>query len=280
MQQRKQRSKKEILIWIAFIFGFSLGRASTFLSLVPLEETQHDLSLLGFHHQRSDDDRTMTDDAVAIDVPIEATPEIRQKVGQWPNPLLVVGLPKAGTSSIAEYFRCGGIEKVAHHKCLNRACGAIIQKNLQAGRSPLFATGKNDVYVQIDVELNVDKGLPCFFPQIEALEDLHHAHPNSTLLLNTRDINAWVRSVRAWAGMDTRLSKCNITGLPAGKGLKERELKRFFSNQALRVAKFVDRFPSHQLVNVKIDSPDAGEVMETAFGISRTCWGHHNNNLK
>ena len=32
----------------------------------------------------------------------------------WPNPAIVVGLPKAGTQSIADYFECG-CYKVSHY---------------------------------------------------------------------------------------------------------------------------------------------------------------------
>lgn len=206
--------------------------------------------------------------------------QMRERVGRWPNPTIVVGFPKAGTSSIAAYFRCGGIENIAHHRCNNRACGAIIQKNVEARRNPFVQTGRRDVYVQIDVELNVEKGLPCYFPQVEALHEIHRAHPNSTFLLNTRNVDDWVHSVREWAGMGRRLAICNITGLPPGVGTEYGDLKAFYLAQIDRIHRFVDQYPSHPLVEIPIDSPEAGYILQGAFGIDSRCWGHHNSNAK
>ena len=229
------------------------------------------------HPLSSDDD--ISNDDVAVDYPDPVSDKTMQSVGKWPNPTIVVGLPKAGTSSLAEYFRCGGVEKVAHYMCLARACGAIIKQNIMSGRNPLFRTGRANVYSQIDVELNVARGMPCYFPQVEALEEIHKAHPNSTFVLNQRNVDDWVKSVQAWARMDHRLALCNITGLPAGQGRHKKELKFFYASQVSRVRRFVAKYPSHRLVEVVIDSPDAGQVLESAFGISKRCWGHHNRKL-
>mmetsp|Transcript_29261 Transcript_29261/g.41422 ORF Transcript_29261/g.41422 Transcript_29261/m.41422 type:complete len:282 (+) Transcript_29261:115-960(+) len=273
VRKKKDRLKHRSLFQLAFIIGlFCFLRSSDLLFSSP--------SIIERTPQRNENVFVPPVKGKYIDQR-ETTNKIRKLVGQWPNPLIVVGLPKAGTNSIAEYFRCGGIQNVAHNKCLNHDfCGSTIQQNILAGQNPLLNTGNADVYVQIDVELDVTKGLPCYFPQIEALDSIHRAHPNSTFLLNTREVNGWIRSVRKWAQMDARLSRCNITGLPSGKGLKERELKRFFSNQQLRIKRFVDRHTSHRLVQVQIDSANAGELMEEAFGIDKQCWGHHNKNHK
>jgi hypothetical protein len=209
---------------------------------------------------------------------VHRTREVRDRVGRWPSPTIVVGLPKAGTVSLAKFFRCGGIEKVVHHRCNHRACGAIIQRNLASGKNPFANTGRQDVYTQIDVELNVAKGLPCFFPQIEALLEIHRAHPNSTFLLNTRNVDNWIRSLRGWGRMDQRLVMCNISGLPQGRGESDEELRKFFWDHVQRIRKFVDKFPSHRLVHVKIDSPEAAKTLQDAFGIDAKCWEHHNRN--
>ena len=202
----------------------------------------------------------------------------RPSLGKWPNPTLVVGFPKAGTNSIAEYFRCDGRRKVAHFRCQDgHFCGQIIERNVKSGRDPLQDTGEADVYSQMDVEFSVDRRLPCYFPQVEALSEIHKYHPNSTLVLNRRDPERWVDSVKRWSGMDIRLSKCDITGLPVGKGLDREDLKAFYQAQVERVRRFVAEHPSHRLVEVVIDDDSAGAVMEAAFGIDASkCWGWHN----
>lgn len=199
--------------------------------------------------------------------------KIPHRAGGWPNPIIVVGLPKTGTTSITRYFQCGGIERVSHWRCKDMEyCGPMIQDNVRAGRAPLYGTGKFDVYGQLDIEVH-DR---CYFPQIEALEEIHKAHPNTTFIHNSRNVTDWVKSVRGWYDMADRLTKCNITGFPTGVGKTDEELIRFFTSQRQRVRNFVAKHPSHQLVEIEIDSPDAGKVMEEAFGIDRKCWGRAN----
>ena len=190
----------------------------------------------------------------------------------WPNPVIVVGLPKTGTTSVARYFKCGGGRRVSHWLCKdNELCGPIIRNNVRSGKPPLFETGNFDVYAQMDVE-----DPPCYFPQVEALDEIHKAHPNSTFIFNSRNISSWVKSVRGWNNMGNRLTQCNITGFPAGVGKTDAELMGFYYSQLQRVRDFVALHPSHRLVEVQIDSPDAGMVMKNAFGIDKKCWGRTN----
>eukprot|EP00548_Thalassiothrix_antarctica_P015810 CAMPEP_0194176928 /NCGR_PEP_ID=MMETSP0154-20130528/10794_1 /TAXON_ID=1049557 /ORGANISM="Thalassiothrix antarctica, Strain L6-D1" /LENGTH=92 /DNA_ID=CAMNT_0038891319 /DNA_START=46 /DNA_END=324 /DNA_ORIENTATION=+ len=72
---------------------------------------------------------------------------------------------------------------------------------------------------------------------------------------------------------------CNITGLPKGVGNKDEELKSFFLDQIKRIHSFVRKFPSHRLVTVAIDSPNAGGTLQDAFGIDKRCWGHYNKRV-
>jgi hypothetical protein len=275
-QRRRRRASSEELLYVAGIFwslGFLLGRFSrtvTTTTMTPRQDAvlqpsktrflQESSSISSFRHRPRSSQQQVS------------------SIEYWPNPIIVVGLPKSGTNSIASYFRCGGIERVSHHRCLNRACGSIIRKNVLEGRKPLSNTGRANVYAQMDVEFDPTRGLPCYFPQIEALEQIHAAHPQSTFILNTRNTTRWVESLRAWSGMDRRLASCNITGLPEGVGLSDSELMDFYESHTKRIREFVEQHPSHRLVEVVIDSPDAGQVLQDAFGISESCWGHENGN--
>ena len=64
-------------------------------------------------------------------------------------PILVVGMPKVGTTSITEFFKCSGRYKVSHHQCRGRGghgrCGVLIRNNVLEGRPPLQGTGDFDV---------------------------------------------------------------------------------------------------------------------------------------
>mmetsp|Transcript_19131 Transcript_19131/g.31717 ORF Transcript_19131/g.31717 Transcript_19131/m.31717 type:complete len:279 (+) Transcript_19131:157-993(+) len=201
---------------------------------------------------------------------------------QWPDtPTIVVGMPKAGTKSIWAYFKeCGGIRRVSHYNCGGMPCGYIVRSNIEQGLAPFAHTKGYDVFTQLDTEGDVQKGQVCYFPQIEALEEIHEAHPNATLLLNTRNLDNWAKSVRAFRGMGARLTRCNITGFLPGVGSTNEQLKDLYVQQIRRVQTFVQKYPSHRLVQVAIDEPNAGEIMEASFGINRSCWGNVNAKLK
>lgn len=197
---------------------------------------------------------------------------------QWPDtPTIVVGMPKAGTNSIRAYFKeCGGVRRVGHYNCGGRPCGYLVKSNIEQGFAPFARTKGYNVFTQLDIEADVQKGQVCYFPQIEALEEIHKAHPNATLLLNTRNLDNWAKSVRAFSGMGDRLTRCNITGFPPGVGSTDEQLKDLYVQQIHRVQTFVLKYPSHKLVQVAIDEPSAGEIMEASFGFNRSCWGHAN----
>jgi hypothetical protein len=208
-------------------------------------------------------------------------------------PVVVVGMPKAGTTSLAAYFRCGGLD-VSHYECGDHAkCGACIERAFEhRARDVLGACGSYAAWAQMDFEgapnTKGAEGLDgakdrCFFPQVEALEEIASAHPSATFVLNRREDYAdWVRSVDDWGDMRARLRDCDITGLPAGAGGEgdDGTLIAFAEAHADRVRRlFGNRSDAdeHALVEVVIDREDAGEVLEAAFGIdARRCWGQEN----
>jgi len=94
--------------------------------------------------------------------------------------------------------------------------------------------------------------------------------------------------------MAERLGRCGYprlkiakaaTGVDGGEeGMRER-LKTLFLRQAENVRGFVKKYPSHNLVEVAIDSPDAGDILgREFFGVpdsekeDELCWNQHNVN--
>lgn len=197
----------------------------------------------------------------------------------WPNPAIVVGLAKTGTQSLADYFKCGCFKNVTHWKGCNPGrtqrprdgiCGIVIKRNVRAGVDPLLNTGDWDVYSQIEA---TNPRQTCFYPQIDALEEIHAYHPNSTFILNTRNATNWINSVNRWNNMRQRFIKCNLKDLPAGVGREDEDMIRFFHKQAQRIRDFCKEYPSHALVEIDIESNETGKVLEEAFGIASECWG-------
>eukprot|EP00559_Dactyliosolen_fragilissimus_P006956 CAMPEP_0184855424 /NCGR_PEP_ID=MMETSP0580-20130426/681_1 /TAXON_ID=1118495 /ORGANISM="Dactyliosolen fragilissimus" /LENGTH=250 /DNA_ID=CAMNT_0027349935 /DNA_START=270 /DNA_END=1019 /DNA_ORIENTATION=+ len=230
---------------------------------------------------------------------IDCKAAIAPMLGRWPNPIIVVGLPKAGTTSLNDYFECGNSKnyttkdgkeslKVSHWMCIKDKkrdfCGVVIQKNMKDPnqKDPLFNTGDFDVYTQLDNIFGLGYG--CYFPQVSALEEMAAAHPNATFILNMRDVNDWKRSMAAWGTLDLRIDSCGMLGPTLGPDGKERsmdeKLETFYFDQIKLVREVVKKHAGIRLVEVTIDSPNAGEVLEENFGIPKQCWGQSNKNKK
>jgi hypothetical protein len=204
-----------------------------------------------------------------------------------PTPILVLGLMKAGTTSIFGYFRCGldaNASRLSHYDCrppddfsyIGLACGRRMRRNVQYYKYAAFKTiHKFDLYAELDAQEN-NGGITL--PQWSFLREMHDQFPKATWILNLRDPTKWLQSIDRWKDLRKRL--IDYSGgddFPKGRGTRDEEMIDFYHKQAQRVRDFVADHPSHTLVEVNIDGPDAGQVMEDAFGISGdTCWGARN----
>ena len=146
-----------------------------------------------------------------------------------PKPIINVGFPKAGTSTIFSFFHCNGL-KAQHWYCcedqqhpsyarLYKLMSSCMLRNMVA-QKPIFQDcGDYDVYTEIngprhssqtqDREMLDDGTLltklestelkrRIFFPQHHHLDKIHDQYPNATLILNKRETEAWIQSVFDW----------------------------------------------------------------------------------
>jgi hypothetical protein len=146
-----------------------------------------------------------------------------------PKPIINVGFPKAGTSTIFSFFHCNGL-KAQHWLCCdpqnhpgrtkhNMLMSNCMLKNLIA-KTPIFDNcGDYDVYTEINGPRHfhenqhrtlLDDGkllsqteststkLRLFFPQHHQLDAIHQQYPNATLIFNQRSVGAWIDSVQSW----------------------------------------------------------------------------------
>eukprot|EP00566_Odontella_aurita_P017784 CAMPEP_0113593292 /NCGR_PEP_ID=MMETSP0015_2-20120614/38354_1 /TAXON_ID=2838 /ORGANISM="Odontella" /LENGTH=260 /DNA_ID=CAMNT_0000499989 /DNA_START=1 /DNA_END=783 /DNA_ORIENTATION=+ /assembly_acc=CAM_ASM_000160 len=205
-------------------------------------------------------------------------------------PILVMGMPKTGTTTISHFFECPGRYNVSHFFCrpgkmAESKCGVRVKDNIDKGRSPLQGIENFDVYAQLDawaLRKNKKIDYKCYLPQVEALEQIHAHYPKATLLLNTRRVENWIRSLDSYNGgrMRNQMESCDIPGLPAGIGIQDSDLKTFYLDHIERIRAFARAHPSHSFLEVDIESSDAGMMMEDAFGIDHSCWGHKNKSDK
>lgn len=160
-----------------------------------------------------------------------------------PTPIIVVGYPKSGTTSVWDFFSCSGLrtqhycccgDTHDHPPCSSNSMAHCILKNIAARKeNVLEGCGDYDVYAQIDGERpTFDRGdkirglllengtidewdqrtvegrnelFKHFLPQHFHLPILHRSAPNATYILPLRDPIVWANSVFDWFHMRGRV---------------------------------------------------------------------------
>jgi hypothetical protein len=227
--------------------------------------------------------------------------------------MLVVGLPKAGTSSLFEFFHCHGFH-TQHWYCCGKQSRAqkggpnymsdCMIDNLQNELPILDGCGDYDVYTELNGPrrtklgntLMIDKS-SIFLPQHYHLQELHDYSPASTWILNLRPVDEWIQSVvntvngnilmrqlvhEVLTHMPTTTT--TTTHHPRGRNATRQFLRDFWYRHVSLVQEFVKDHPSHQLVMVNITDPHAGTQLANALGWkevaaahrAEACWGQHN----
>ena len=205
------------------------------------------------------------------------------------TPIIVMGMMKAGTTSIFGYFRCGLQKKddflLSHYDCkpdvanrekFNMPCGRRMWNNLHGHKDAFDGMDHFALYAELDAQTNTGG---MMIPQYTMLEEIHQQFPTATWILNLRDPQKWVNSVNKWKDLRQRFIDVPfLPDLPKGKGSNDTELINFYLAQAQKVRDFVKEHPSHNLFEVHIEDPEAGQKMENWFGITQQCWGVRNTN--
>ncbi|KAL3915635.1 MAG: hypothetical protein SGILL_005556 [Bacillariaceae sp.] len=205
-----------------------------------------------------------------------------------PTPVIVMGMMKAGTTSIYGYFKCGlepGSAQLSHYDCktghnengFGMSCGKRMRRNLTKYGKPAFDEMDHfTLYAELDAQEG-NGGMTL--PQWSYLEQMYDNFPKATWILNLRDPQSWLSSVDRWEDLRQRfIDNPFEPTLPRGKGQDDIDMIAFYLEQAERIRSFCKAHPSITLVELKIDTATAGQVMEDAFGISRDCWGNRNVN--
>jgi len=203
------------------------------------------------------------------------------------RPIINLGLPKSGSSSVADFFECGGLQ-TSHWSCGDDLCGACAKRNVAAGRPILASCGDYDVWAQIDVTGGTRSGVQrysdqdlCFLPQVTHLRELHEQFPNALFVLPTRPIEHWLASVNTWGDMYDRLFECSLPGLNRqGKSREEQDhlLAQFYYNHTIAVREFMAMRPRQMLLEFAIeeDADLVGPHLESVTGFPASCWGKAN----
>eukprot|EP00908_Phaeocystis_cordata_P016108 Transcript_27351.p1 GENE.Transcript_27351~~Transcript_27351.p1 ORF type:complete len:327 (+),score=58.43 Transcript_27351:62-1042(+) len=205
------------------------------------------------------------------------------------HPVINLGLPKSGSSSVQDFFKCGGL-RTSHYQCSKEECGICVRHNVEAGRPPLNGCGEYDVWAQLDVDGGT-KHRPwldhqCFLPQVTHLSELHEQYPDALFVLPTRPAEHWVASVNGWGAagsygaMHQRFFEdCHLPGLDSALPIdaQDQRLAQFYYNHTLSVRKFM---AAQSAAFLEFDIEEKEELvaaqLEDATGIPASCWGQSN----
>mmetsp|Transcript_25676 Transcript_25676/g.54240 ORF Transcript_25676/g.54240 Transcript_25676/m.54240 type:complete len:234 (-) Transcript_25676:621-1322(-) len=147
-----------------------------------------------------------------------------------PLPVLNMGMPKCGSTTIYSYFDCIGLRASHWRKHTYDFEGLCMRDAVNAGLPPIATCASGtDAIMQMDVEFPFD-WVPkqknpyklskyrdeCFFPQLSLLEEIHEEAPNATFVINFRPVADWVKSIQNWGNLMGRFQACNLPNLPIG----------------------------------------------------------------
>ena len=217
------------------------------------------------------------------------------------KPVINLGMPKSGSTTLEEFFDCAGW-KASHWQTERHGyLGKCMEDAVNRGDPPLSSCNswyrkkkkgisKPDRSEDADVEamLQLDIVLPsfnaCVFPQMAYLDEFHNEAPNATFILNFRPVSDWSNSVIRWSGgrgstkssLAGRMAECDLPGLPTGVGGTAEELSAWWCQHVNRVRQFVEKHPSHKLIEIDLYNDQSS--MPALFQASPSCWGHANKN--
>lgn len=209
--------------------------------------------------------------------------------------VLVLGMPKCGTTSLNKAFISAGLRSV--HWALGagidaRADKQLRERGLDADRRlisklmrsaamqdlPPLAHLPEDVNAVAEMNglfwVNRQaRQAEGYFPQMSLLEDLLSYYPAAHFILNIRDHKQWVKSVDKHNDLRDRFVCADLPGLPSGAGAQDDELIGWVEAHHQRVQKLLGARNSRLLV---FDLDRHGEPELSAFLGRKVVWGHHN----
>jgi hypothetical protein len=196
-----------------------------------------------------------------------------------PTPIFVASLPKSATTSTAKFFSCGGL-RTAHYWHRNKRkdptiiFGQVIEKNVVNGRPPFEGCGDFDVFADTGY---ITRNGRCFHPEVDGLDAIYQAYPNSTIVYVTRETESWLSSLVGHRNgrLKEKWGKCNATGFPK-QNASDEDFRSFHDWHTKLIRKFAQEHPSMTYLEFELEDPEIAENFETATGIESHCWGQHN----
>lgn len=159
-----------------------------------------------------------------------------------------VGLPKSGSSSINDFFKCEG-RRSFHWKVGNNYIGDCVRKaissNILIEELPdIDCSGLKsfDVLAQMDYM----EAKKCFMPQVTNVDHLDRMYPNATFVLPLRPAADWAKSVIGWRDhLDKRMISCinrdKLYNMSKGATETHEFLEKFYVTHREHILKYFAR---------------------------------------
>lgn len=202
------------------------------------------------------------------------------------TPIFVASLPKSGTTSIWQYFNCGA--RSASHQWVKNPnnhtvlAGVCIRNNVNMGRPPFDGCGPYDVFADTGFSTFVSKGVSdCYYPSISALPAIYEHYPHATIVMIVRNSTAWLHSTQAHGegSLFLRWRNCQMAShVPSNnENIRQEDdpdgFRAFYEWHTEHVRNFAAQHPSLTYIEVSLESPTTGHILEEKIGIPAGCWG-------
>ena len=194
--------------------------------------------------------------------------------------VFAAGLPKSGTVTLHSAFRRAGLVSL-HGRFQIESTPVALQlwRGFVEDRDPLFYVARGiqaicDAHLTRSPKWERAAIWPALAPGF--LRSLRAHHPETLILLATRDPEAWLASVTRWKDLRARLVKAELPFLPAGRGGADEELLEWVADYHARVRR--DFANDANFLEVAIEDPQAPVRIGQALGLTLTWWGQANAN--
>ena len=213
-----------------------------------------------------------------------------------PTPVFILNLPKSGTQTITEFFKCGGVESSHTYVRLTRTGDCLRENYLMDtksdhtnGTNPLFGcdevTKKYHVpkthplfNKNVSVETYSDIGVPypgrCFYSSINdgGLEHIYKYYPNATIMLLTREVNSWYGSASKWNNgriLSAWRFRCGFHG-GLDDGSKD-DWSNFYHAHTEKIRNFAKSHLSMTYVEMELED---ASLIDFYTGVPAKCFQH------
>ena len=218
-----------------------------------------------------------------------------------PTPIIVLNLPKSGTTTLNEYFLCGGVESTHTFTeytydtlprdretrigdCLRNNYFADstsrpvapLNKCARRRRLQQFGGGYANYLAYSDIG-TTGPGL-CYYSTIHngGLEHIAKYYPNATLILLTRNTTDWYKSIAKWSKgriLSNWVDKCGFGSANSKKN--ETYWRDFYDAHTQKIRNFVLDHLSLNYIEIQLESntnSSTSQSLEYYTGINSSCF--------